>query len=147
MNALLQEPDELWAISTAGYELVHGRHTAESRNQMRQWYDLRRTAESGQRIHQSDPFGDLTLGPIERRTIVGPPGGSSEARDRVLLARADALLASGAFDSARAAYSQAGDYHFMSEPGIGIARCCLAAGSPLAALEALFPALHRQTVL
>lgn len=58
---LFRNPDDLNRIINAGYELVHGRHTFKHRDQILQWFHLKRELQAGQRIVQKNPFGPLRI--------------------------------------------------------------------------------------
>jgi len=56
---LLANPEELEAITQAGYDLVHSRHTIRQRDQLLQWFRLHQQLKDGERIIQPSPFEAL----------------------------------------------------------------------------------------
>ncbi|WP_449386427.1 glycosyltransferase family protein [Cellulomonas soli] len=125
---LLEHPDELARIAAAGQALVHERHDLTSRDQLRQWYELTRRAQPGQRVEQPDPFGPMVL------TAAGGTGGSAAApsvpaaRDLVLLARGQVELAQGRAVDAQATFGEVLALHHMPEGTRGIASALLRQG-------------------
>ena len=126
---LLDNPDVLQRITLAGQKLAHRRHSIENRDQLRQWYELRRTLQPGQRIVQRDPFAALVIEDAlpERAavTLVTPPG-----IDRRLMADGDRLLAEGQLAAAADRFAQVLNFHFEPEAGLGLARSWIGLGRP-----------------
>ena len=61
VQALLDDPVRLHAITDAGYALVHGRHTQRQRRHFAEWFSLRRVKRPDQRIVQTNPFAPPQL--------------------------------------------------------------------------------------
>jgi hypothetical protein len=61
VQALLDDPARLRAITDAGFELVHSRHTRRQRRMFAEWYALWKTRPPGQRIVQVHPLEPLRL--------------------------------------------------------------------------------------
>jgi hypothetical protein len=127
LNYLFAHPDEIQRIATAGYNLVHSRHTLSHRPQIYQWFILNRDLQSCEKIIQSGPFGDLVK--IERVSqqksihIVG------EASDRILLKQGDLLLEQDRVEEARQRYARCLDYvSYLPEAKFGLAICALRDG-------------------
>jgi hypothetical protein len=142
--ALFDDRAELSRITDNGFALVHSRHTASQRDQIRQWYDLRMRADPTQRVRQPGPFADLELvetsGDVSNRYVVN--GG----RDRLLLVEADKLFGAEKYGEAERLYLRAYNLHFAAEPVLGIARCRLALGDALSALDWVGKTIDRCTI-
>jgi hypothetical protein len=124
---LLERPGVLADITAAGTRLAHDRHSIENRDQLRQWYELRKSAP-GQQITQPDPFGLLTVnaaGDAESVSIVTRPG-----VDRRLLASAAASITAGRPGEAADRFGQVLNFHFEPEAALGFARSALHLGRP-----------------
>lgn len=65
VQALLDDPERLRAVTDAGYDLVHQRHTVRNRRMFIEWYQLWKAKLPGQRIAQIDPLKPLELLPEE----------------------------------------------------------------------------------
>jgi hypothetical protein len=61
LQMLLDEPARLQAITDAGYELVHRRHTKNQRRMLIEWFRLWRSRVPGQQIIQANPLDSLQL--------------------------------------------------------------------------------------
>jgi len=61
VQALLDDPAQLQAITDAGFKLVHERHTARNRRMFAEWLQLWRQRRPGQRVVQSGAFAPLRL--------------------------------------------------------------------------------------
>jgi hypothetical protein len=61
VEALLDDPARLEAITQAGYDLVHQHHTQRNRRMFAEWYRLWKSKQPGQRIVQTHPFEPLHL--------------------------------------------------------------------------------------
>ncbi len=132
LDHLFAHPDELARITAAGHDLVHRRHTAARRDEIRQWYDLKTGLRPGQRIVQPGPFQRLVVadasGPGSRHVISG-------GVDRLLLREAARAESTARYADAEHLYRRCLNFHFMAEPLLGLARCRLYAGDPQAAIE------------
>ena len=135
LDSLFAHPEEMRRITDAGYELVHARHTMSSRDQVHQWYVLNGQARAGERIVQAGPFGDLRLVPSSSGAGNAPV--ISGGRDRALLHEGERLLRLGQHAEAKAPFRRCLNFHFMSEPLVGLARCELASGDPAGAIACL----------
>ena len=140
LDHLFAHPDELAAITDAGYALVHARHTAAQRDEIRQWYDRTRELRPDERIVQRGPFAPLET--VARDSGVTNVHVISGGRDRELLARAAAAIEDGRYAAAERLYLRCLNYHPMSEALLGVARCCLLQGDAPDALEHLIRLLQ-----
>jgi len=131
---LFRHPDELNAIIDAGYQLVHSRHTLKHRDQMFQWFKLRQTLKSGQRIVQRNPFEPLQVvegSPARANSHVIPSGWHL-----ALLRQGDEKLWKGDLQEAESAYLKCLNYYgSMPEPLLRLALCNLYKGNAAAALS------------
>lgn len=125
---LLANPDVLDRISRAGQRLAHAGHSIENRDQIRQWFDLQRSAP-GARIVQPGIFAPLRADgepdgglPV---SFVAPPG-----IDRRLLAEGLRHLSSGEPGRAAERFAEVLNYHFEPEAALGLARCWIRLGRP-----------------
>ncbi|MBX5240880.1 glycosyltransferase [Rhizobium sp. NLR22b] len=127
LDYLFAHPDELRRITTAGFSLIHSRHTLSHRPQVYQWFTLNKSLQFGERIIQSGPFGDLTkvrrISKQESVHIVG------EACDRTLLKQGDLLLQQGRVEEAKHRYLSCLDYvSYLPEAKFRLAICALQEG-------------------
>lgn len=126
---LLDNPEVLQRIAAAGQELAHSRHSIEHRDQIRQWYELHRSAAPGQRIIQPDPFGKMVLSGTAKEgqavSVALPTG-----RDRILIAGAEERLISGRPAAAAEAFAQTLNLHYEPEAALGLARSWITMGKP-----------------
>ncbi|MDH2414820.1 glycosyltransferase [Nocardioides sp. CER19] len=122
VDHLLADPDELAAITDAGHRLVHGRHTAAHRRQIRDWYDLVSATGSTDGIVQEHPLAPLTRPAASARSTepsARPSVGAGEAVDRELVRRGWAALERGRRDAAVRAFTGASNYQYMPEAEVG----------------------------
>ena len=74
LDYFFQHQGELAQISSAGYELVHSRHTIRQRDEVFQWFKLRKTLRPSQTIVQTGPFEPLIVvdrqSPIKNRHLM-----------------------------------------------------------------------------
>jgi hypothetical protein len=63
VQALLDDPERLKAVTDAGHDLVHQRHTIRHRRMFIEWYRLWKARLPGQRIAQINPLKPLELVP------------------------------------------------------------------------------------
>ena len=134
---LFQHPDELAAISSAGHDLVHSRHTMKQRDQLFQWYKLRQTLQANQRIVQPSVFGPLTVvsssSHLETNHII------SNGLHLSLLRQGDDRLWLGRYEEAKAAYSACLGYmRRFPEARLKSALCNLYQGNAELALSTTF---------
>lgn len=137
LDYLFANPEELAAITEAGYQLVRSRHTLKQRNQIREWFDLQLGLSNGQRIVQRNPFEPMAV-------INGNQGGSgavhikSQGEHLRLLHEGDDRLRSGDYAAAQELYTRCMKYiDWMPEPQLRIAICQLYRGDAKAALNSL----------
>ena len=127
MEYLFEHPQELERIILAGYELVHSRHTLKQRDQILQWFTLRKQLKPGERIVQASPFGPLAVRQKASATdnsVIIPSGAHLR-----LLRQGDSMLWSGSYEEAEALYRKASNYiHWMPEPTFRLALCRLYRG-------------------
>jgi hypothetical protein len=134
MNYLFKNEDELEQIITAGYDLVHSKHTLRQRDQIFQWFELYRQLKPNQKIVQAGPFELLRIvevasGISNKHIISGGPCA-------VLLRRADEKLWVGHYDQAEALYLECLAFiGWMSEPKLKLTVLNLFQGKPDLALK------------
>jgi hypothetical protein len=111
LHHLFRHPDELEAISHAGYELVHARHTMQQRDQILQWLRVYRRLGVGERIAQPNPFGPpkAILAGEQSYAAFSVSGGLHLACIR----EGDRLLTSGQADAAEQLYLKCLSYTRM----------------------------------
>jgi tetratricopeptide (TPR) repeat protein len=127
LEYLFAHPAEIQRISTAGYNLVHSRHTLNHRPQIYQWFILNSGLRSGEKIIQPGPFGDLIK--VERISQRGSIHVAGRASDRVLLKQGDLLLEQGKLEEAKDCYARCLDYvSYLPEAKFGLAVCALHEG-------------------
>lgn len=132
VDRLFRDPERLAEIVEAGRRLVVTRHTATNRNEVLQWFELRRMRQPGQRVVQPAPFSPLELrGGPEPTSAINVVCGT----DRQLLRRGDAALAAGRVEEAARDYQQCLDYHPMNEAELRLAICDLTRGRAGAAFD------------
>jgi hypothetical protein len=127
VDHLFKNPEELEAITNAGFRLVHERHTAANRRQIRDWYDLFVEAGSGADIVQESAFGPLV------RRAPGPRTGGADASvppavDRILIRDGWQALARGKVEVAARSFAAASNFQYMPESEVGKACVQLSAG-------------------
>lgn len=102
LRYLFAHREALAAITDAGYELVHSRHTFRQRDQLLQWLRLHKTLQPGQKVIQETPFAPLRLADktdAERHAPILSSGLHLE-----LLRRGDEQLAAAKVDEAERLY-------------------------------------------
>jgi hypothetical protein len=137
LNYLFQNLDELEQIIDAGYKLVHSRHTLKQRDQIFQWFNLKKTLKCGQKIIQRNPFESLiTVNELldnQNSTIV------LNGLDRILLHQGDEKLWSSKYDEAEVLYLKCLNYaQPMPEPKLRLALCNLYKGNASVAYSWIF---------
>lgn len=126
VGALLEDPERLSAITTAGFELVHANHTQRNRRLFREWFDLWTTKGPGQRVVQSDPFG-----PLQRVNVEDPVESTFPAECLGVEAIRDGyeLVGRGEWRAARERFKWLTDKIVCaSEAHLGIAICQMMLG-------------------
>jgi tetratricopeptide (TPR) repeat protein len=134
LEYLFQHRDTLEEISTAGYELVHSRHTMKQRDQILQWYVLHRSLRPQQQIVQRNPFDPLTAvdrtpGSVESHVVCD--GALTQ-----LTRQGDRKLWEGKYNDAESLYLRCLSYYqWMPEPQLKLALCRLYMGDAAGAIE------------
>ena len=141
LDYLFRHRDEFDKIVSAGYNLVHTRHTIAHRDQLFQWFDLNTRLTPGQRIVQPGPFERL-------RVVAGTASATAHhlvanGLDRLLLREGDRLLwQTSQYEQAEQYYRRALNYlPYLPEAKLRLAICNLKVGDPLGArrwIEELF---------
>jgi tetratricopeptide (TPR) repeat protein len=127
LEYLFAHPDDIKRIATAGYNLVHSRHTLNHRAQIYQWFMLNRSLRSGEKIIQPGPFDDLIK--VERISQRGSIHVVGEAGDRALLKQGDLFLEQGRVEEAKNCYVRCLDYvSYLPEAKLRLAICALRDG-------------------
>lgn len=131
---LFAHPQRLQAITDAGYQLVHSRHTNKQRDQILQWFMLRKTLAGQARIVQPNPFGPLAVvhDKVSTANTRPPASGSLLA----LLREGDEMLWKGEYSGAEMLYLKCVNYYrWMPEPQLRLALCNLYKGNAKSALS------------
>jgi hypothetical protein len=136
LDWIFQNPEECQRISRAGHELVHARHTIQARDQIYQWFLLKKQLKPYQRIVQPGPFLPLTI--VNRDSGIRNGHIKCGALDRMLLAKGDEHLWAGRYDEAEKFYYQCLNYHKMPEPKLRLAWCSLYQGKAEAGIRWLW---------
>ncbi|ANM13344.1 MULTISPECIES: glycosyltransferase [unclassified Rhizobium] len=127
LEYLFANPDDINRIATAGYNLVHSRHTLNHRAQIYQWFILNRSLKPGEKIVQPGPFADLIK--VERISQRGSIHVVGEAGDRALLKQGDLCLEQGRVEEAKNFYVRCLDYvSYLPEAKLRLAICALRDG-------------------
>lgn len=141
LDYLFAHPDELEAITDAGYQLVRSRHTLKQRDEVRQWFELQRNLEAEQLIVQPNPFEPLQI--VDRTVAHGVPRITSNGEHLRLLREGDEKLIAGKYEEAENLYTRCWNYiRWMPEPQLRIGICKLCKGNAKAALEWIIQPLH-----
>lgn len=140
LRSLLADPESLSAITQAGHDLVHSRHTFAHRDQVRQWYDLAVAGRAGASLRQVWPSGRIE--PSAPRSVEPAP---LVGRDRILLREAWVAIGEGDIAGADRLVRACLDYWFTAEAAAAMVWIRLLAGEAAAGLEwasrALIPPL------
>ena len=141
IDHLLSNPVLLHEIIEAGYRLTMSRHTLAQRDQIRQWFELRKERPAcATKIVQDGPFGSLksVSAHSERRSRHLLSG----ALHLHLLAEGDRHVAAGDYEAAQKCYRQALSYvGSMHQARLKSVACDLLRGDPSAALNFIVPLL------
>ena len=133
LTYLFEHPEEAQAITDAGYELVHARHTLKHRDQLLQWYTLNKGKKPGQRITQSGPFARLDV--VDESSAAGYCLVSNSLH-LSLMRQGDSKLLAGQYEEAERLYAKCLSYYpLMPEPIMKIAICSLHKGNAKNALS------------
>ncbi|WP_162052637.1 glycosyltransferase family protein [Pontibacter pamirensis] len=134
LNYLFKNRHKLEEITTAGYNLVHSRHTYKQRNQISQWYNLYKDLKSNERIVQSSPFEALSI--VKKTSGIRNNPIVCKGLHLEFLHKGDQMLLAGNYDEAEAIYFKSLDYiSSMCEPKLKIAICELHKGNVEKALH------------
>ncbi|MFJ4284145.1 glycosyltransferase [Paenarthrobacter nicotinovorans] len=140
VGALLKDREHLDRITSAGHDLVHSRHTAAHRNQVREWLELYRSRKPGQVIAQETVCSSLILvpqGEPGRPIAIGP------GLDRLQLAKGWSLLRGKDVLGAEHEFLKCLNFYFIPEAVTGMVFTSLLKGDPSAALDWITQALTR----
>jgi hypothetical protein len=128
VDHLFRNPEELEAITEAGFTLVHERHTAAHRRQIRDWYDLFVATGSDVDVVQESPCGSLVRRASGHQGM-GAAVVTSPARDRILIRDGWRSLARGRLETAARSFAAASNFQYMPESEVGKAWVQLLAGN------------------
>jgi hypothetical protein len=138
---LFDNSDELQAIIDAGYQLVQSRHTLKQRDQLFQWFILRKTLQASERIIQVSPFEQLRV--IDASTRLRTSHIISNGAHLRLLREGDHKLWRGKYEEAETDYVKCANYiPWMPEPQVRLALCNLYRGYAAAALSCILKPIH-----
>lgn len=141
MGYLFKNLDELRAITDAGHDLVHSRHTLKQRDQILQWYTLQNTLKPGQRIIQPNPFEPMTV--ISESSVAQPYYLRADGAHLQLIRQGDDKLWAGQYEEAERFYFRANGYiNWMPEPKLKLALCSLFRGNAKKALSWIEAPIH-----
>ena len=133
LDYLFNHREELERITAAGYNLVHRKHTIKQRDQILQWFTLRKQLTPQQHIIQCGPFGPLTV--ADRRMGLTSSHTIGNGLDRVLLSDGDRELWAGKYRDAERLYLKALNYlPLLPEAKLRLAICNLYVGNASVAL-------------
>jgi tetratricopeptide (TPR) repeat protein len=134
LNYLFRNPDVLNSIIKAGYQLAHSRHTLKHRDQILQWFNLRKILQSTQRIVQTGPFERLRI--VNKSLGLANSHIASNGLHLALLREGDEKLWRGKYDEAENLYLKCLNYYrHMPEPQLRLALCNLHKGNAKVALS------------
>jgi tetratricopeptide (TPR) repeat protein len=133
LDFLFRNQDVLMGIIDSGYTLVRERHTIRSRDQIYEWYLLRKNLKPGQTIVQEGPFGEMRV--VEKGPNIHSIHIKSQGVHLKLLAEGDAYLSRGEYEEAQRCYVKCASYMpWMPEPKLRRALCKLYKGEARSAL-------------
>jgi hypothetical protein len=134
IDYLLRNRDELEEIISAGYQLVHARHTLKQRDQILQWFNLFKDRKPDQRIVQTNPFGPLTV--VVRSSGTGSFHVAGNGLHLALLHQGDEKLWAGKYEEAEGLYFKCANcMRWMPEPKFRVALCNLYKGNAKTAMD------------
>lgn len=141
LDYLFKSPEEIERITSAGYQLVHSRHTLKQRNEIFQWFNLNKALKPGQRIVQINPFAPLTI--VEEASGIKNSHISTNGLDRVFLHQGDEKLSQGQYDEAEALYFRCLNYvPYLTEAKLRLSLCNLYKGNVTEALNWIMPLIQ-----
>jgi tetratricopeptide (TPR) repeat protein len=141
LEYLFQNPEQLEAITHAGHQLVHARHTLKHRNEIRQWFDLHKHLGNNQKIVQTSPFGELAS--VAKATDQNPLIIRGNGLHLAHLQVGNQHCLNGNFDAAEQCYLKCLNYLVgMPEAKLGLTLCNLYKGNAKAALSWIEQPIH-----
>jgi len=127
LNYLFKNLDILDNIIKNGYDLVHAKHTLKQRDQIFQWFNLKKNLGSHQKIVQLNPFEEVKI--VEQSTKNNNSYFSDNTLISKLLKQGDQKLYSKQYEEAETYYIKCLNYiHWMPEPKLKLALCNLYKG-------------------
>ncbi len=132
VQALLDDPVRLQAITDAGHQLVHEQHTRRNRRMFIDWYRLWKQRRPGQRVAQCSP-GELRL--IDAHAEI-PPAFPREnpLNDRIFAGYK--LIEEGRWTDAIKEFAAVGEIiPYVAEAQLGLAICHLNLGQAVDAIR------------
>lgn len=130
---LFANRDVLDRMIDAGHQLVHSRHTLKHRDQIVQWFKLKKYLKASQRIVQDGPFAPLRV--VDSSAGLASSHIVSNGLDLMLLRQGDKKLWRGDYAGAESLYLKCLNYvPWMPEPQLRLALCNLYKGDAEAAL-------------
>lgn len=134
---LFEHPEELSAITDAGYQLVHSRHTLMHRDQILQWFNLSKNLTANEKIVQAGPFLPLTV--VQASSGIGNSHTVSNGSHLLLLHNGDEKLCTGEYDKAEILYLGCLNYmRRLPEAKLKLALCNLYKGDAKRSNELIF---------
>jgi hypothetical protein len=134
IDFLFNNRDQLSAITDAGFNLVHEKHTFKNRNEIYQWYILNKTIKPSERIVQISPFELLQV--VEKSTGVCSSHVNGEGLHLKLLKQGDEKLQTKQYAEAERFFLECLNYiPWMPEPKLRLAICTLYNGDSKKALN------------
>lgn len=128
LDYLFEHQDELHRITTAGYNLVHSRHTLKERDQIFQWFNLHQKIKPNNKIIQTNPFASLSI--VESSSNLKSYSIGSDALVLRLLREGDEYLWSRKYNEAESLYHECFNYiSWMPEPKLRLSLCNLYLGN------------------
>lgn len=126
---LFENPDHLSRIIDSGHRFVQTNHTLMQRDQIFQWFRLKSSVGSDQRIVQRDPFGPLDL--VPRKSVSIDSYWVSNGAIIEVIREADRALDTGQYKEAVRLYLKSLNFvAYMPEPKLKLALCNLYMGKP-----------------
>jgi hypothetical protein len=120
LGHLFQHRDQLETITEAGYQLVHSRHTMKQRNELLQWFSLRKRLKGDQKIIQPGPFEALSI--VDKSAASSNCHVASNGEHLTLLRQGNEELLGGRYEEATSRYFRCLNYiPWMPEPQFRLA--------------------------
>jgi hypothetical protein len=128
LEYLFENTNELTRIINGGYELVQNNHTLKQRDQIYQWFNLKKKLKHDEIIVQLNPFHPLKIVTQSSRIKTKPI--ICNGLHLELLRQGDENLWAGKYDEAEALYLKCLDYiDWMCEPKLKLTLCNLFKGN------------------